>query len=177
MSPTSFTPDELNAAINTAARDMTSSAPSSELRARVMSRIDATPRWHWGWRLAIAGGAIGAVALTTAVMWDRGAAHVPRVVDVTTSAVSPETALPADFALSAPGVTVTVAMPQHATQTFVVSTSELEWRARVVPALSEPDALHVAPLQNTELVLVPLDITPLSVPPLASAASGVGGSK
>ena len=45
-------PDEVdvNLAINTAARHMTSAPHSPELRARVMSRIDAAqPRWHWGW--------------------------------------------------------------------------------------------------------------------------------
>lgn len=171
MTPARFTSDELNAAINTAARQMTSAAPSPELRARVLSTLDAAqPRW--GWRLAIAGGAIGVVALTTAVMWHGQPASVPTVVDMASSATPaamPEIVTATD--------TVIVPMPQRVARTFTVTASELEWRARAVPALAEPEALHVAPLTNTELTVAPLDIAPLTVPPLASVTTGAGGSK
>ncbi|MEI6244845.1 MAG: hypothetical protein WCQ64_07335 [Acidobacteriota bacterium] len=171
MTPARFTADELNAAINTAARRMTSATPTSDLRARVMSQIDA-PRTRWGWRLAIAGGALGVVALTTAVMWHGQPASVPTVVDMASSATSaamPEIVTATDA--------VVVPMPQRAARTFTVTASELEWRARAVPALAEPEALHVAPLTNTELTVAPLDIAPLTVPPLASVTTGAGGSK
>jgi hypothetical protein len=171
MTRAPFTSDELNAAINTAARRMTHAAPSSDLRVRVMSRIDAAqPRW--GWRLAIAGGAIGAVALSTAVMWRGQPSSVPAAIDVASSATP--AAMPAVLTATD---TVVVPMPRRAARTFTVTASELEWRARAVPALAEPDALHVAPLQNTELTVTPLDIAPLTVPPLASATTGAGGSK
>ena len=68
-------------------------------------------------------------------------------------------------------------MPLRTAQTLTVSADELEWRARAVPALAELDALHVAPMQNTELTVAPLDIAPLTVPPLATVTTGAGGSK
>jgi hypothetical protein len=173
--------DDVTIAINVAARRMTAAAPSTELRARVMSRIDVLDRRasavRWGWRLAMAGGAIGAVALSTAVMWHEPPASVPPVVDVAASATPPAAPAAAPAVLTAPNVTVIVPMPQRAPHTVVVSAAELEWRARAVPALAEPDALHVAPLQHTELTVAPLDIAPLTVPPLAVVTTGAGGSK
>lgn len=174
MSSPRFTPDELNAAINTAARRMTAATSSPDLRDRVMSRIAATPRWHWGWRLAMAGGAIGAVALSTAMLWDRQPLPAAITTDVASSA-PPSATVAEDIALRAPDVAVTVPMP-HAATAFSVSATELEWRARSVPALGEPDALHVAPLPSLELTVTPINIEPLSVPPLASGSSGAGGS-
>lgn len=173
-------PDEVDVhlAINTAARHMTSASHSPELRARVMSRIDAAqPRWHWGWRLAMAGGAIGAVALTTAVMWHEQPASAPSVLDVASAATAAVIPVATPEVLTAPGVTIIVPMPQPARQTFAVSAAELEWRARAVPALAEPNALHVAPLEHTELMVTPLDIAPLTVPPLVAMTTGAGGSK
>lgn len=170
------TTDELNAAINIAARQMTTTPSSPELRARVMARIAVQSRWGWGWRLAFAGGAIGAAALTAAVMWPTQPTAVPALVDVAATA-APAAAPIALREVVTASDSVVVPMPQRAAQAFAVTTSELEWHARSVPALAEPDALHVAPLLNTELTVAPIEIAPLSVPPLATITTGAGGSK
>lgn len=174
--------DEITVAINVAARRMTAAPPSPALRARVMSRIDVLDRRatavRWGWRLAMAGGAIGAVALSTAVMWHEPTASVPPVVDVAASATPSTAPIAAPPVLTTPDVTIVVPMPQRAAQTaFAVSAAELEWRARAVPALAEPDALHVEPLQQPALTVAPLDIAPLTVSPLVVVTTGAGGSK
>ena len=178
------TTDELDIAINIAARQMTTTQTSPELRARVMARIAVTqPRW--GWRLAFAGGAIGAAALTAAVMWPAPHAAVPAPADLAASAASAALALttaPIETpALRAEGFSATdivvVPMPRRMVQAFAAPASELEWRTRAVPALETPDALHVAPLQHTELTVAPMEIAPLTVPPLSTAATSAGGSR
>lgn len=183
MTPARFSSDELNAAINTAARQMTSAAPSPELRARIMSRIDAAqPRW--GWRLAIAGGAIGAVILA-ATLRVSPKSEAPAMVAVaspmTTGPASPKPtpealakADPTGSPVASSPLLSTVSMQRAATRTAVFSPSaaELEWRARAVQALELPAALIVEPLEQPRLSIDPIDITPITIAPLNTGGAG-----
>lgn len=175
MTRTPLSSDDINAAINTAARRMTSAVPSSDLRARVMSTIDL-PQRRWGWRLAIAGGAIGAVALTSVAVWrTSGSANViaPPVMQTASVAqnVAPNpTAAPV---VSSPLLS-TASMQRAATPrvVFTPSAEELAWRARAVQALEQPVALVVEPLEQPRLSIDPIGITPLSVAPLTVGGAG-----
>lgn len=180
------TTDELNTAINIAARQMTTTPASPELRAKVMARIAVQPRW--GWRLAFAGGALGAAALTAAVMWPARHTAVPAPVDLAATAASAASAAlaltsePANMPpLRAEGIASTdvviVRMPRRTVSAFAVPAGEAEWRTRALPALETPDPLHVAPLQHADLTVAPIEIAPLTVPPLSSTATSAGGSK
>ena len=57
-----FTSEQLDAAITDVAREMTSRAPSNDIRARVLDRLDrieARRPWHGGWmRVAMACGVL-----------------------------------------------------------------------------------------------------------------------
>lgn len=174
-----FSTNDLNAAINTVARRMTSAAPSSDLRARIMATIDA-PQPRWGWRLAIAGGAIGVVALTTAIVWRTPVAPATQIaaappVAAPTSRIADPTATP----IASSPVLSTASVRHSATQRVVVmpSAEELAWRARAVQALDQPDALVVEPLEHPRLSIDPIDITPLSVAPLTVPVLNSGGSQ
>lgn len=172
MTPTRFTADELNAAINTAARGMTTATTSPELRARVMARIDiAQPRW--GWRLAIAGGAVGVVAIAAALTWRVQPIAVPSLVApaVVATAADAET------------VTVWVAPPSYVTAVFgtgfadsatavVPTASELEWQTRAVQRLPIPDALAIERIVQTDISIAAITIEPLVVAPLSANGAG-----
>ncbi len=165
---------------------MTSAAPSPELRARIMSRIDAAqPRW--GWRLAIAGGAIGAIGavILAATLRVSPTSEAPAMVAVaspmTAGPVSPKPT-PEALAKADPTATTiasspllsTVSMQRAATRTAVFSPSaaELEWRARAVQALELPAALIVEPLEQPRLSIDPIDITPITIAPLNTGGAG-----
>lgn len=177
MTRAPLTHEELQAAINTAARRMTTAAPSSDLRARVMTRIDAAPP-RWGWRLAIAGGAIGAVALTSIVMWRASSATAVIAPAATQSASASQNVEPHPTAapiVSSPLLsTPSVARTATERVIFTPSAEELAWRERAVQALEQPAALVVAPLEQPRLTIDPIDITPLSVAPLT--VPGMGGA-
>lgn len=189
MTPARFSSDELNAAINTAARGMTSSTPSPELRARVLSQLDAAqPRW--GWRLPIAGGAIASVAILVALQLVAPKPEAPAMVAVaspmTTGPVPPKPtpealakADPTAAPIASSPLLSTVSVRRAATRTTVFSPSaaELEWRARAVQALEQPAALVVEPLEQQRLSIDPIDITPLTVAPLAASGAGGAGNK
>jgi len=182
---THLSPDQINAAINTAARQMTSAAPSSDLRARVMSRIDVSDatRPRWGWRLAIAGGAI-ATLVAIAATYDLGGRFAsPTETGVSVAGkTTPEVVHPTNpTAATVPSSPVlsTASVQRIASRStaFEVSAAELEWRARAVQALDEVAALTVDPLEQSGLSINPIDITPLSVAPLTVPAIGSSGSK
>ena len=182
MTPTHPTSDHINAAINVAARRMTSAPPSGNLATRVMTHIerldDRARRSRWGWRFAIACGAIGAVALTTVVLWKTPAVKIagePQLAATAPNVVANPTTAPI---VSSPVLsTVSVKHAARRGITFAVSAAELEWQARAVPALERPDALQVEPLTRPEIAVEAIDITPLSVAPLTvTALSGTGAS-
>ena len=184
MTPARFSLDELNAAINTAARGMTSATPSPELQARVMAKIDAAqPRW--GWRLAVAGGAIAGVAILVATLRVSPKPDAPAMVAVaspmTTGPVSPKPtpealakADPTAAPIASSPLLSTVSVQRAATRTTVFSPSaaELEWRARAVQALEQPAALIVEPLDQPRLSIDPIDITPITIAPLNTGGAG-----
>lgn len=189
MTPRKFTPDEINAAINSAARQMTSAPSPSDLRARVMSRIDATPaRSAWGWRFVFAGGAIASVAVVIAVRLASPNATAPIGVAVAPGVVSPNglvspkpkgEADPTAAPIASSPLLSTASVQRIAARstTVEVSAAELEWRARSVKALAQPDALTVDPLESSRPDISPIDITPLSVAPVTVPAIGSNGSK
>lgn len=169
MTRAPFSADEINTAVNTAARRMTSVPPSADLRARVMRRIDAAqPRW--GWRLAIAGGAIGAVTLTTAVLWRTpGSSNVNAPVTAQAASIAQNAGVnPTPAPVVSSPLLSTASAQRAATRqaVFTPSAEELEWRARAVQALEQPAALVIEPLEQPRLSIDPIDITPLSVAPL-----------
>jgi len=174
MTPARFTSDELNAAINTAARQMTSAAPSPELRARVLSKLDAAqPRW--GWRLAIAGGAIGVVAIAAALTWrvQPIAVSSPAVASATAFAPGAETDAPVYWIAPPSHVTLVMVAGFRDTATTVMpNVAELDWQTRAVPQLPALDALTIERIVQTDISIDPIDIAPLVVPPLPSSGAG-----
>lgn len=177
MTRAPFSANDITTAINTAARRMTSAPPSSELHARVMSKIDA-PQPRWGWRLAIAGGAIASVAIVVAIQLASPAA--PGLVspkppqEVVSSAA--EAKPTATTIASSPVLSMASASGAATSRTvFAPSAGQLEWRARAVQALEQPAALVVEPLDATRQQIEPIDITPLSVAPLTVPVLNSGG--
>jgi hypothetical protein len=48
----------------------------------------------------------------------------------------------------------------------MLSTDQLAWESRAVPALVPPDALAIASIQPTPLEIRPLDTKPVAIAPL-----------
>jgi len=175
MMSTRPTSDEINAAINTAARRMTAAAPSGDLRARVMTRIDARQA-RWGWRLAIAGGAIGAAAMASTPFW-RTAVHAPVTTPAplasVAAAASPESASTVWMAPASHVTVVIVVQPNNPpATTFVPSAAERDWQTRAVSQLPALTALSIDLMAQPALNIDPISIAPLVVPPLSADAAG-----
>ncbi len=177
MTRAPFSADDISAAINTAARRMTSAAPSGNLRARVMTHItrldNRARRRRWGWRLAIAGGAIGAAALTTAVPCKPPEA-TPAPTTSASIAVGASAETTPTFWVAPPShvtVVTIIGVPGRAT-VLASSAGEIGWEARAVPRLHAPDALEIDRIDQSSLNIEPIDIAPLVVPPLPADGAG-----
>lgn len=182
-----FSADDVNAAVNRAAREMTDFTASPNLRDRVMAQIEERPRANWLWRFAIAGGTISAAALAVVVLW-----RAPQTVSAPQPIALAERVAPepsGEFVAAAAKANPTAAdiasspavsmkSIQRVSQWRVVieeSAAERDWRARGIAALETPEALTVQPLNADRTVIAPIDIAPLGVAPIRITAQGDDG--
>jgi hypothetical protein len=172
------TDDELNRAIDTVARGMTSAEPPSSLRASVMARVEgnsrgrggALPRWAWA---AAAGTAVVVVAVGS---WLAQPTHQPEPEGSFVTVSAPAGPPPA-VSVGAPPIVVAAAAPAIV-RTPAVSRPRkqvprpahgLAWEAGPEP-LAEPapiaiDALGPDSLEIPEIHIAPIaDIEPITIP-------------
>ena len=170
--------------IDRIARGMVDIEPSRDLEARIRARIrEARPAqagaW-WIWRVAApftAAAAAIAIALVVVqgpeskvgMQESRGPAIVSNV------AAQPSSALPAEAAragtlakrLPAEGA------PAGAVAKAELSSEELAWMERRIPALESMNSLQVEHLQVDSIQPEPLSITPLTMTPVATDSGGI----
>jgi hypothetical protein len=176
-------PVDLDAAINTVAREMTGFEPSGALKARVLDRIDqgrrqspfALSRWAW------AGAAAAAVlALATAVWVARPVheeAHVavtgqqPTAPSLVAASAEPRAGQPAGIQADAafiPTPSVAAARPGRSTTAPGTRVAPVETREElnVVPAMAD-----IEPLTFAEVAPGPLQVAAVTVAPLPAMTS------
>lgn len=180
MTTNKYSDDDINAAINIAARRMMDTAEPQELRARVMARVAVAERrsFGWSWRLAMAGGGIGAAVIMTVALWPSStgrstiASPVLNTAQTNPAVAAPVLAThPTDSTIGASPVVSTMATRRARTsKAITVSAAEMEWRERAVTALEAIDPLHVEPLTHESIGIESIDIAPLVVAPLTVTA-------
>ena len=170
-------PADLDAAIDAVAREMTEGEPSAALRAGVLAGIEqgrrgaasSLPRWAW------AGAVAGAVIVVAASAWlfsparnqDAAQATVARQPAAQSAAApthlaSPELAPPA---AAGAGLAVAARGAQTAASNTAQDFSAVPALPEIEPlrfAAVEPDPLHIADVEVTQLAeLPPIDIPSL----------------
>ncbi len=158
--------EPLDRVIEDVARSLTAGEPRPDFRARVLDRVTAADarRWPaataWGFRAAAGAAAIAIVAmvgtLTRAPRGPQTAADLARHTEV---------------AGIAPGAAAAVTPATYASRSVAVRPSRarsaarapalVEWRARAVPALIQPEALSVSQLSVAPLGIAPMVIEPI----------------
>jgi hypothetical protein len=165
------------------AREMVDVAPPVDLEARIRARLDAVrPDRHgtwWSWRVGAAVGAAAALAL---------------IIGVQVSRSLPAGSAPADAAAPAGPVVANSPAPQFPGSPIAevrpsrrskiptsrpsrvpasqLSSEELAWMERRMPALEPLDALQVDHLRLDSIQPEPLAITPLTMTPVATEGGG-----
>jgi len=163
-------PVNLDAAIDTVAREMTEAEPSGALRARVLEQIQqgrrrpgfVLPRWAWA-------GAAAAVMLAVASsVWlaTRPAYQPQERARVAESRPAPEKASPAPQTTAVPGTTVPAALATAvASRPAVPRAAEAPVGTRAedshhLPALAEIEPLRLASVEPEPLEMDDVELSP-----------------
>jgi negative regulator of sigma E activity len=176
--------------IDRIARAMVDVEPSVDLEARIRARLRDTRRARpatWlSWRVAVPLGAAAAVALALIIgVQDSRSSGVTSTVDVQAART-----LPADAALAGASVqagagavtSVGVRGPRSRgvaktsqrsrSNTSVLTSEEMAWMERRIPALDPVNALEMDRLRVDSIQPEPLAITPLTMTPVATEGGG-----
>ena len=166
--------------IDRIARAMVDVEPSVDLEARIRTRLrreGARPTratgW-WGWRVAVPTVAIASLALAFIVV-QSPESRVQGPASTQSAAASPLTEVPSSAVPQLPSSPV----PQvHRSQVARVATSQLSseeiaWMERRMPALDPLNALQMDRLQVDSIQPEPLAITPLIMTPVATDGGGI----
>jgi hypothetical protein len=185
----STTPLDIDSAIDAVAREMTESAPSGALRARVLERIErerrrtspAIPRWAW------AGAAVTVTLAVAATVWlarpvqDSGSAEgvvAERRAGQSGVRATTQPHQPIETPVSAvvrPGPTARVARPATARDTRPGARGAAD-DARFLPALSEIEPLKFSTVEPDPLHIADVEVAPLRAMPAIDIQSLDPGS-
>jgi hypothetical protein len=148
--------------IDAIARSMTAGAGPDDLAARVLAALPAkrpARTWH-PWRLAIAGVSVTAAAI---VLLASSVTVVLPTLEPGSIAAGPAlaTAIPSSAQID------DVIAPSRATRAAVEPHREPTPGIYRLPALAQPDALDVAPIQPANVAIALLELKPMATEPLA----------
>lgn len=152
--------------IDRIARQMTDVEPSPGLEARIRARLDeaqpgGTAAW-WSWRVAAPLAALATVALIVGVQVPKGPeVQVSRGTEVQESRPSTGSGRPELVESRGPEVVFTSRRPNLSTSQL--TSEELAWMERRIPALDPVTALHIDGLLLDSIQPEPLAITPLNM--------------
>jgi len=173
--------DAVDRAVDAVARELTAGEPGSDLRTRVMRRIETSPREsRLVWRVAVPAAALAAVAMAVLVAprgWTRGGGATRARVANTVPMRMPETMRPAaSGGLRTGGEPLEIATARGAVPRTrgTAKATAIEPDASAVAALAPPrlsvDSLAVAPLEAPDSIhLEELPFPSIDVPALPAA--------
>jgi hypothetical protein len=175
--------------IDRIAREMVDVEPSVDLEARIRARLDAVrPGRHaawWTWRVAAPLGALVAVALAIGVLVSRGPGVVTSVGVQSAKGLPAEAAPAGAVAQAGPEVVNNIAVQEVRSLPAVaapagavakagqLSSEEIAWMERRMPALDPVNPLQVDHLRVDAIQPEPLAITPLTMTPVATEGGGI----
>ncbi len=162
--------DQLDAAIDAVAREMTESEPSAALRARVFDAVEQGRRHHapvvprWAWTGAVAAAAL---AVATTVWINR---PLPAPEDASTRAAEQRAAVPvpqaaAQTAPGGPGTARVVADRRGRPAPKTAGRAADDFTA-LVPALAEITPLAFSQVEPAPLDVRGVEVTPLDIAPI-----------
>jgi hypothetical protein len=171
---------DIDAAIDEVAREMTAAAPTTDLRARVMSRLeDRRSRSIWRWMPLLTVAASVVIAVGAWALWPPASRPVATNVTpgVATIAAAPARTAPDTRATTtveprAHVERVRTSQPPAEPRMTEVETAWHAWNERAVPALSGPSALTIDSLDHSGVSIAPIDIRPLVTEPLTIRSIG-----
>jgi len=151
--------------IDRIARQMTHEEPSPDLEARIRARLDeAQPRaqsssW-WLWRVAAPAGALASIALIVGVQVSKSPeVQMSRGPEVQEARPSTGSGRPELVESRGPEVVFTSRRPDLATSQL--TSEEVAWMERRIPALDPVTALQIDGLSVDAIQPEPIAITPL----------------
>jgi hypothetical protein len=168
-------PPNLNDVIELVAREMTGGEPRA-LRGAVLSRIEPRPRASN--RVWIAVGLLAAASSFVILITHHAARTVSEAPQMAATLRANRSWNPTSLGVS---VAVRIQRPSmravrhtgRPAQRIAPSAGELAWQARAIPALPVPEPIILDEIQPEPLEVRPLDMTPLSVPAIDEADTGL----
>ncbi len=156
--------DQIDAAIDAAARGLTAGDPGPEFRVRVMERIERAPKFSLAWRPVVVGVAVVAIVAIAVIWRPANNNQPPQTQEVRlkadTTYVKPEAAtaevrLPpapkSGSGVHAPEVRL---KPDATYEIELLTTAPLNLEPIAVPALDADESLRIDPLPSAPSIAV-----------------------